>query len=103
MSPVRFVHPVPSVAQNNSTTEFANFDSFGNASVPSHFGTSPPSKPSLQQPHTGTTPCPIYCVLCSRVFLFPVMVVTECYWLNITYVTAGLLTELYQSFKEDNG
>ncbi|XP_051554718.1 arf-GAP domain and FG repeat-containing protein 1b isoform X3 [Myxocyprinus asiaticus] len=40
-------------ALNNSTTDFANFDSFGNASVPSHFGISPPSKPSIQQPLTG--------------------------------------------------
>lgn len=48
-----FAHFNRPSAQNNSTTEFANFDSFGNASVPSHFGTSPPSKPSLQQPHTG--------------------------------------------------
>uniref|UniRef100_A0A8C1Q3G3 ArfGAP with FG repeats 1b n=1 Tax=Cyprinus carpio TaxID=7962 RepID=A0A8C1Q3G3_CYPCA len=48
-----FAHFNRPSAQNNSTTDFANFDSFGNASVPSHFGTSPPSKPSLQQPHTG--------------------------------------------------
>uniref|UniRef100_A0A8C1FEN0 ArfGAP with FG repeats 1b n=1 Tax=Cyprinus carpio carpio TaxID=630221 RepID=A0A8C1FEN0_CYPCA len=68
-----FAHFNRPSAQNNSTTDFANFDSFGNASVPSHFGTSPPSKPSLQQPHTGTTPCPIHCVLCSRLFPFPFM------------------------------
>ncbi|XP_016357752.1 arf-GAP domain and FG repeat-containing protein 1b isoform X1 [Sinocyclocheilus anshuiensis] len=48
-----FAHFNRPSAQNNSTTDFANFDSFGNASVPSHFGTSPPSKPSLQQTHTG--------------------------------------------------
>ncbi|NP_956882.2 arf-GAP domain and FG repeat-containing protein 1b [Danio rerio] len=48
-----FAHFNRPSAQNNSTTDFANFNSFGNASVSSHFGTSPPSKPSLQQPHTG--------------------------------------------------
>uniref|UniRef100_A0A9J7X9I8 ArfGAP with FG repeats 1b n=2 Tax=Cyprinus carpio TaxID=7962 RepID=A0A9J7X9I8_CYPCA len=48
-----FAHFNRPSAQNNATTDFANFDSFGNASVPSHFGTSPPSKPSLQQAHTG--------------------------------------------------
>ncbi|XP_065132140.1 arf-GAP domain and FG repeat-containing protein 1b isoform X1 [Paramisgurnus dabryanus] len=48
-----FAHFNRPSAQNNSTTDFANFDSFGNASVPSHFGTSTPSKPSIQQPHTG--------------------------------------------------
>uniref|UniRef100_A0A672LI11 Arf-GAP domain and FG repeat-containing protein 1-like n=1 Tax=Sinocyclocheilus grahami TaxID=75366 RepID=A0A672LI11_SINGR len=72
-----FAHFNRPSAQNNATTDFANFDYFGNASVPSHFGTSPPSKPSLQQAHTGTTPCPIHCVLCSYVFPFSVMAVTE--------------------------
>ncbi|XP_016090924.1 arf-GAP domain and FG repeat-containing protein 1-like isoform X1 [Sinocyclocheilus grahami] len=48
-----FAHFNRPSAQNNATTDFANFDYFGNASVPSHFGTSPPSKPSLQQAHTG--------------------------------------------------
>uniref|UniRef100_A0A8C1Q5C3 ArfGAP with FG repeats 1b n=1 Tax=Cyprinus carpio TaxID=7962 RepID=A0A8C1Q5C3_CYPCA len=87
-----FAHFNRPSAQNNSTTDFANFDSFGNASVPSHFGTSPPSKPSLQQPHTGTTPCPIHCVLCSRVFPFPVMAVAECNRLNVTSVLLLLLS-----------